>query len=354
MSATVVGPGRRRLRALFVSDLHLGYKGADVAALNALLDTCEVEQLYLVGDILDGWKLEKRWHWTQGYCDLIDRLMRLRRQRVRITLITGNHDEKLREILPRLLRPLILRRFGIRIEERCWHRTAAGARLLVTHGDQFDGMLRRGSSRMADRLWGWLLQLGQSWPLSHLPAHQGRRWSLGRAILREGGGLAERYSAAALRRTIREDADGIVFGHSHVPMLEDRGGRWLANCGAWTRAVDGHHSAIAETPDGRLELLRWPASPPPGPAAPALHAAPLRVRNAESARLVRHIHALWCPTEPRPLLLQQPAEAGGQSPAAVPAAAATTILPTPAGARAVRDPLAVGASGRHTGVMRPA
>jgi len=350
MSATAGDAGRRRLRALFVSDLHLGYKGADVAALNALLDAFEVEQLYLVGDILDGWKLEKRWHWTQGYCDLIDRLMTLRRRRVRITLITGNHDEKLREILPRLLRPLILRRFGIRIEERCWHRTAAGARLLVTHGDQFDGMLWRGSSRMADRLWGWLLRLGQLWPL---PARPGRRWSLGRAILREGGGLADRYAAAAWRRTIREDADGIVFGHSHVPMLEDRGGRWLANCGAWTRAVDGHHSAIAEASDGRLELLRWPATPTRTPAL-APQAAPLRVRHPDSARLIRHIHALWCPTDPRPRLFSQPAEAGRQCPAALPAAADAPILPTAATAPPLRDPLAVGGSGRHPAAMRTA
>ena len=256
-------PARRRLRALFVSDLHLGYKGADIAALNRLLAACEVRHLYLVGDILDGWKLEKRWHWTQEYCDLMDMLMALRRRRVRITLITGNHDDKLREIVPRLLRPLILRRYGIRIEERCTHRTATGARLLVTHGDQFDGALWRGGSKIADRLWDWLTEAGLA-----RPPGAARRWSLGRAIAREGGSLAERYAAAALRRVRQEGADGIVFGHSHVPLLERRDGLWLANCGAWTRAPDGQHSAIAETPDGRLELLRWPASPRAAMATP--------------------------------------------------------------------------------------
>jgi len=310
MSARPAPPGRRRLRALFVSDLHLGCRRADIRALNALLAAHEVRQVYLVGDILDGWKLEKRWHWTQDCCDLVDMLMTLRRQRVRITLITGNHDEKLREILPRLLRPLILRRFGIRIEERCWHRTATGARLLVTHGDQFDGLLRRGGSKIADRLWGivqgsrplrWRPRLGRRWWLGR----DTRRWWLGRAIRREG--MADRYAAAALRGAMREGADGIVFGHIHVPMLEDRGGRWLANCGSWTRAADGHHSAIAETPDGRLELLRWPATGPGTPlgglpAVPAC-APPLEVREPDSARLIRHIHALWRPLEPAPALL---------------------------------------------------
>ena len=283
-------PGARpRLRALFVSDLHLGYKGADISALNALLAACEVRHLYLVGDVLDGWKLEKRWHWTEAYSDLLDLLMGLRRARVRITLITGNHDEKLREILPKMLRPLILRRFGIRIEERCTHRTARGLRLLVTHGDQFDGALWRGSSKIADRLWGWLVPDAPR----RRPA---RRWSLGRAIARDAGALAERYATAAQRRAIRDGADGIVFGHSHVPLLEDRGGCLLANCGAWTRPLDGTHTAIGETPDGRLHLLRWPASPvpitipPPGPAARG-------PRDPDAARLVRYIQALWRPTD---------------------------------------------------------
>ena len=289
---------RPRLRALFVSDLHLGYKGADIGALNTLLATCEVEQLYLVGDILDGWKLEKRWHWTQDYCDLLDALMALRRRRVRITLITGNHDEKLREIVPRLLRPLILRRFGIRVEERCIHRTATGARLLVTHGDEFDGMLRRGGSKLADRLWHALTEAGLA-----RPPRPGRRWSLGRAILRDGGGLAERYANAALRRATHEGVDGVVFGHSHVPLLQQRGPRLLANCGSWTRPVEGHHSAIAEMPDGRLDLLRWPAT--------SRHAelggpAGLSVRDPDAARLIRHIHALWRPMEAFPGLAARP------------------------------------------------
>ncbi|MGY6635148.1 MAG: UDP-2,3-diacylglucosamine diphosphatase [Alkalilacustris sp.] len=289
---------RPRLRALFVSDLHIGYKGADIGALNALLAACDIDQIYLVGDIIDGWKLEKRWHWTQDDCDFLDTLMALRRRRVRITLITGNHDEKLREIVPRLLRPLILRRFGIRIEDRCLHRTSVGSRLLVTHGDQFDGTLWRGGSKLADRMWGWIAEGG-----AVRPCRPTRRWSLGRAILREGGGLAERYAAAALRRVSIEGTDGIVFGHSHVPLLEDRDGHLLANCGAWTRAIDGHHSAIAETVEGRLELLRWPATPRPSSAHPS---GRLVVRDPDTARLIRFIHALWRPLEPLPGLGPKP------------------------------------------------
>ena len=296
--ATPIVPAPGRLRAVFLSDLHLGYKGADIGALTEFLAGCEMDHLYLVGDILDGWKLEKRWYWTQDYCDFVDLLMTLRRRRVRITLITGNHDEKLREILPVLLRPLILRRFGIRIEERCMHRTRDGRALIVMHGDQFDGVLWRGSSKLADRLWGWLSERGLAPSRQMSTLHKGRlrRWSLGRAIAREGGALAERYAAAALRRVLRDGADGIVFGHSHVPILARRHGKWLANCGSWTGSpMAGGHSLIVEQCDGRLEQLRWPARSRPKAAAATDTPPLLRVRHGDTAQIIRYIHALWRP-----------------------------------------------------------
>jgi UDP-2,3-diacylglucosamine pyrophosphatase LpxH len=306
----------RRLRAVFLSDLHLGYKGADIAALTDFLGGCDFDQLYLVGDILDGWKLEKRWHWTQDYCDFLDLLTTLRQRRVRITLVTGNHDEKLRDILPVVLRPLILRRFGIRIEERCLHRTRDGRRLLVMHGDQFDGVLWRGTSKTADRLWSWLTERGLMRPPRPVTLHKGRlrRWSLGRAIAREGGALGERYCAAALRRVIRDGADGIVFGHSHVPLLERRQGRWLANCGSWTgSAMSGGHSLIVERCDGGLELLRWPTQPATSAAAPCPPGR-LRIRHSETALIMRYVHALWRPGSPAP---PRPRTAPAAPPAAV-------------------------------------
>ncbi|SDW47112.1 UDP-2,3-diacylglucosamine diphosphatase [Roseicitreum antarcticum] len=315
-------PSLPRMRALFISDLHLGYKGADIRALNEMLKACEPEHLYLVGDVFDGWKLEKRWYWTQDYCDLIDILMSLRRRRVPITLITGNHDEKLREVIPKLFRPLILCRYGIRIEERCMHRTARGKKLLVIHGDQFDGALWRGGSKIADQVWGWLTERGLI-----PPPRPGRRWSLRRAINRENGSLNERHVSAALRRAIHDGADGIVFGHSHVPILDRREGRAVANCGAWTVADGGMHTAIAETPEGRLEMLHWPSTPrhngktaapctrdearQEGPrsetAEHALPAPVLSVQDPDSARLIRYVYALWRPMQPGMRNLPRPA-----------------------------------------------
>jgi UDP-2,3-diacylglucosamine pyrophosphatase LpxH len=284
-----------RVRTLFVSDLHLGYKGADIAALNELLASCRFEQLYLVGDILDGWKLQKRWHWTAEYSELVDRLMDLRRRRVRIVLLTGNHDEKLREVVPLMLRPLILRRFGIRIEERTVHTARDGRRYLVMHGDQFDGVLLRGTSRLADRLWAWLSEKALIPPRRAKTGAEGRRWSLGKALAQNANALLARYHSRALRRVAHDGLDGIVFGHSHVPVLERRAGRMLANCGSWTSAdrPDGHHTALVETTEGEFELLRWPVRRHAKGRAVSLARSEIVTRHADSLRIIRAIHALW-------------------------------------------------------------
>lgn len=327
--------GRRRVRSIFVSDLHLGYRGADIAALNAFLCEHDFTHLYLVGDILDGWKLESRWYWNRDYSALVDLLLDRRRQRSRITLITGNHDERLREVLAVLFRPVLLRRFGIRVEERIVHRAQDGRRYLVMHGDQFDGRLVRGTSKLADRLWSWLGEKALVRPRRAVTLQAGRRrrWSLGKAIAQNGQALLARYSASALRRARIDGVDGIVCGHSHVPGLSRHGGVMLANCGSWTgaRAPGEAHTAVIETTDGRFEIVRIPARrAAPGDAR--LRCLPPDrpgTRHPDAARLVRLIHALWAPA------LQPGMDSRTSEPQALPPALPQTLssaLPAPTAA----------------------
>ncbi|TCP60881.1 UDP-2,3-diacylglucosamine pyrophosphatase LpxH [Rhodovulum bhavnagarense] len=294
-------PKPRKVRSVFVSDLHLGYKGADITALNAFLRAHEFERIYLVGDVLDGWKLESRWYWNQDYSDLVDMLLERRRRRVRITLITGNHDEKLRDILAILFRPVLLRRFGIRVEERIVHRARDGREYLVMHGDQFDGALTRSSSRFADRIWSFLVEraLVRPRPSDENAPGRGRRWSLGKEIAKNALHLANRYARRALRRASEDGMDGIVCGHSHLPLMRRQGGILLANCGSWTGAKQegGHHTAVIETLEGQFEMVEWPAMRP-APGHPRIQALPPHApgtRHPDAARLVRLIHALWSP-----------------------------------------------------------
>ncbi|MCV2875885.1 UDP-2,3-diacylglucosamine diphosphatase [Rhodobacteraceae bacterium XHP0102] len=253
-----------KIRSLFLSDLHMGHKASDLAAVRRVMARYEFRHLFLVGDVIDGWKLEKRWFWNKECQNLISDILHLRREaRVRVTVITGNHDEKLREILPTVLRPLVLRKFGLRIEERVIHKAADGRRYLVMHGDQFDNRLVKGSSKSLDNIWSWLTEKGYVQPINPrrtaAETPRKRRWSLRKSI--EGGMplLGQSFKRLALERSRRDGLDGIICGHSHLPELSDTGEGVFANCGSWVRR-DGPHHAIAEHENGQLELVEVPRS----------------------------------------------------------------------------------------------
>ena len=56
---------RKRYRSIFSSDLHLGTPGCQAAALLDFLRAHPSDYLYLVSDIVDGWKLRRKWYWPQ-------------------------------------------------------------------------------------------------------------------------------------------------------------------------------------------------------------------------------------------------------------------------------------------------
>ena len=122
-------------RSLFISDLHLGTKGAQAEALMEFLRTHEAETLYLVGDIIDGWRLRSSWYWPQSHNDIVQKLLRKVRKGARIVYVPGNHDEFLREFCG-------LSFGGIEIADTAIHEAADGRRYLVIHGDAFDMVIR--------------------------------------------------------------------------------------------------------------------------------------------------------------------------------------------------------------------
>lgn len=290
------------LRSIFVSDLHLGYKGADIRSLNAFLRAHTCRHLYLVGDILDGWKLEKRWYWNQDYSDFLDTLIEFKNKGGKITVLSGNHDEKLREHSVQRARRILSRRFGLTLKEQAIHQTKDGRRLLVIHGDQFDSPLLRSASRHADDVWSRVDDL--AWARSD-PGDAGseakrRRWSLGKAIATHAKALIWSYTDAATDYAVARGLDGIICGHSHVAALVTRGTTVFGNCGSWTGARDAgsSHTALAEHTDGRLELLKWPSMR--GSHEDTLYKNlgldDIRTKSVEAATLARLIRGLWTPT----------------------------------------------------------
>ncbi len=124
-----------RYRSIWISDIHLGTRGCKADFLIDFLRYNESEYLYLVGDIVDGWRLQKSWYWAQSHNDVVQKLLRKARKGTRVTYIPGNHDEWLRDYVD-------LEFGGITLREDVVHITADGKRLLILHGDRFDGIVK--------------------------------------------------------------------------------------------------------------------------------------------------------------------------------------------------------------------
>jgi UDP-2,3-diacylglucosamine pyrophosphatase LpxH len=244
---------RTRARTLFLSDIHLGFRHARARELNEFLAGVEAETIVLVGDIVDAWSLARRAYWSTEHTQVVRTLLARQRAGARLVYIPGNHDASL-AMLAQMLRG----QFEVHRE---WvHRTAAGARLLVLHGDQFDGVVHCAP---------WLQQLGdfmhgRTVGVSHFINNVRRR--LGRPYwplterLKLSLGVSARYilrfeeQAAAHARA--QGYDGVICGHIHRANLRTLEGTLYANTGDWVESC----SALTESEGGELALLRWPPS----------------------------------------------------------------------------------------------
>jgi UDP-2,3-diacylglucosamine pyrophosphatase LpxH len=141
MNAPTV-PGVRPLyRSVFVSDTHLGTRGARCDFLAHFLRRATCHKLFLVGDIFDGWRLRKSWYWDEHHDEVLRQILRHARGGTEVTYIPGNHDEMFRAWLDPFI-PGGLEIAGIRLRAEVEHVTATGKRLLVMHGDEFDSVVR--------------------------------------------------------------------------------------------------------------------------------------------------------------------------------------------------------------------
>lgn len=224
----------RPARTVFVSDVHLGTRLSNAAAFLAFLETVEPEYLYLVGDILDGWSLTKKFYWPPENTRIVDRVLDLRRRGTMVRITPGNHDDFLRRPLPMIDQ--------FEMAEEFVHETICGRRLWVTHGDLFDAMevggrrLSMFGARIFDQFTRVLPRKGLLWI---------RRSS--KRIFSKPDRLHQRITDNALSR----DVQGLIYGHTHHPRLAIESGIVCGNCGDWIQ----HQSAIVELPDGRMQLL---------------------------------------------------------------------------------------------------
>jgi UDP-2,3-diacylglucosamine pyrophosphatase LpxH len=262
-------PAPRRLRSVFVSDIHLGTPGCQAEALLDFLKHHPSDHLYLVGDIVDGWQLRRRWYWPQAHNDVVQKLLRAARKGCHVIYVPGNHDEFARDFAGHQFG-------GIEVRTEAVHVTADGRQLWVIHGDYFDGVVQcaKWLAHVGDNLYEFTLRLNRH--LNHLRMRMGLPyWSLSAYLkhkVKKALNYVTDFEVAVAAEARRRGHDGVVCGHIHRAEMRVIEGTLYCNDGDWVES----HSALVEHFDGRLELVNW---------------APVRALPAATQRQLEREHA---------------------------------------------------------------
>ena len=251
------------MRALFISDVHLGMRASRVGQLIDFLKWHEAETIYLVGDIVDGWRLAKDWRWPHEYHVLVEAFLQKALSGTRIVVLPGNHDEFLREYLGTY--------FGeVEFVDRTVHTTVRGKTYLVIHGDQFDVVVAHAKwlAHVGDWAYRFALRLNMvvNWVRRRLGLTY---WSLSawaKHKVKNAVSIIGRFEEALSLEARDTGADGVICGHIHYADMHERLGIHYVNTGDWVESC----TAVAETADGALELVRWTEAPPPRKRRPLL------------------------------------------------------------------------------------
>jgi UDP-2,3-diacylglucosamine pyrophosphatase LpxH len=243
-------PDAVRYRAIFLSDVHLGTRSAQADALLDFLKHTEADVIYLVGDIVDFWRVRRGPYWPQPHNDVLQKLLRKARKGTHIVFIPGNHDECLRDYCGAHFG-------GVEICRDAVHTTVAGRRYIVMHGDEFDVVVRyaRWLAFLGDR--GYELALWTNRPLNWVRRHLGfGYWSLSaflKARVKSAVAFIGEYEEALAEVARRHQADGVICGHIHHAANRNIGAVHYLNTGDWVESC----TAIAETRSGDLTVIHW-------------------------------------------------------------------------------------------------
>jgi UDP-2,3-diacylglucosamine pyrophosphatase LpxH len=240
----------KRVRTLFLSDIHLGTRGCQADRLLDFLRYYESDDIYLVGDIVDGWQLKMGWYWPQAHNDVVQKLLRKARKGARVRYIPGNHDEFLRDYYGTHFG-------GIEVLEDAVHVGVDGRRYLVIHGDLFDVVIRHAR---------WLALLGNSaydlaiWLNTHFNAVRRKfgltYWSLSRWAklkVKNAVNFIGAYENTLAAEAGRRNVDGVICGHIHHAVIRNDARICYINCGDWVESC----TAVVEHFDGRFEIVSW-------------------------------------------------------------------------------------------------
>ncbi len=242
-------PTKTHFRSLFLSDIHLGTRGCRADELLDFLKKHTCDELFPVGDIIDGWRLEKSFYWPQTHTNVMRRFLTLSKRGTRVTYVTGNHDEFLRKYS-------VTEIGNIRLVDSAVHRTRAGQHFLVVYGDAYDVVTRyhRWVALLGDLGYRWLLSLN-----GHLNRWRARfgygYWSLSAWVkcrVKRAVGFVSGFEEAVTDHCRQQGYDGVICGHIHHAEITDYGDVRYMDCGDWVESC----TALAEDDSGAFHLIR--------------------------------------------------------------------------------------------------
>ncbi|SDX07568.1 UDP-2,3-diacylglucosamine diphosphatase [Thiocapsa roseopersicina] len=239
-----------KYRSIFISDVHLGFRGCQASLVLDFLQSTECKQLYLVGDIVDIWAMKNGVYWPEAHNQVVREVLDKAKRGTEVIYTPGNHDE--------LFRTHLGADFGnVAVREEVIHTTADGRRFLVMHGDAFDAVVQNGKwlAMIGSRAYDGLLMLNGL--VSRIRRVLGLEyWSLAGYLkhkVKNAVSYIGNFEAAVAGEAERRRVDGMICGHIHHAEMREIAGVAYCNCGDWVESC----TALVEHHDGRLELLRW-------------------------------------------------------------------------------------------------
>ena len=237
-------------RTVWISDIHLGTKDCKAKELLEFIKHCRAKKIYLVGDIIDGWALKKRWFWPQEHNDVIQKLLRQARKGTEVIFIPGNHDEFARQFCG-------LNFGGIQVRHDDVHVTADGKKLWVTHGDLYDNIMQyaRWLAFIGDRAYTFALWLNRAFNRIRLKLNY-PYWSLSQYLkhkVKAAVSCITAFEDLLIREAKNKQCDGVVCGHIHKAELRIIDHITYANDGDWVESM----TALIENHDGSLQIIDW-------------------------------------------------------------------------------------------------
>jgi UDP-2,3-diacylglucosamine pyrophosphatase LpxH len=239
-----------RYRSVFISDVHLGFRGCRAEFLLEFLQSIETENLYLVGDIVDLWSLEKSFYWPQAHNNVIRTILGKAKRGTRVIYVPGNHDCAFREYAGMV--------FGnVEVHRDIVHETADGRRFLVLHGDEFDPVVQVSPliASLGDSAYTLALFLNRG--VNFLRRRMGfPYWSLANYLkhkVKKATTYIANFERALAQEAKRRGLDGTICGHIHRAQVSAMDGVLYCNDGDWVESC----TTLTEDFNGRLSLWRW-------------------------------------------------------------------------------------------------